>query len=254
MISADTVLSCCVVAYEATIARWQIWDYLPLQTNVPPHQVVWLTSVEQCQLAPEVHLLPHLYITVPDFFLFLFIFFSSQQVKRSCDFAGFIWEMTLKLIISWWLLLNICYCSYFKPFKLFLILLSELGCLTHSQYNSKKNSFIKTLNVLRDLDQTWCTVTLDDLIMYRSGSCSSEQSDGQTNAVSEKGKVMRQAKGCSVKIKHFTVGMYLQKHFSYSTVMFFCFKTLPIANAQLVYYRHCVGTTLEKITMFLQPV
>lgn len=89
--------------------------------------------------------------------------------------------------------------------------------------------------------------------MYRSGSCSSEQSDGQTNGVSEKGKVMRQAKGCSVEIKHFTVGLYLQKHFSHSTVMFFCFKTIPIANAGYIYYRHHVDTTLEKITMVWQP-
>ena len=85
--------------------------------------------------------------------------------------------------------------------------------------------------------------------MYRSGLCSSEQFDGQTNGVSEKGKVMRQAEGCSVEIKHFTVGLYLQKHFSHSTVMFSCFKTIPIAHAGHVYYRHRVDTTLEKITM-----
>lgn len=34
-----------------------------------------------------------------------FFFFSSPQVKRNCAYSRFVWEMPLKLMISWWLLL-----------------------------------------------------------------------------------------------------------------------------------------------------
>lgn len=54
-------------------------------------------------------------------------------------------------------------------------------------------------------------------------------------------------------MKHFIVGLYLQKHFSHSTVIFFCIKTIPIANVGHIYYQHHVDTTLEKITMVWQP-
>lgn len=53
--------------------------------------------------------------------------------------------------------------------------------------------------------------------------------------------------------KHLMAELYLQKHFSHSTVMFVCFKTIPTASAGHVYYRCYVDTTLEKITMVWQP-
>lgn len=208
--------------------------------------------MEQCQLTPAVHLLPHLYITVPEFFPFFF--FPSPQVKRSCGYAGFIWEIPPKLMIPWWLLPISTTVHILSPLNSSLCFFQSWAVKFIPNIKGKgKKSFAKTLNMLQHLGQTWFTVTLDDLIMYRSGSCSSEQFDGQTNSVSEKGKATRQAKGCSVEMKQFTVGLCLQKHFSPPTLMFICSKASPLVNARHVYYRHCADITLEKITMVWQP-
>lgn len=102
--------------------------------------------MEQCQLIPAVHLLPHLYITVPEVWVLVLFFFFLPTGKKK------LWLSQINLrnateiddiMISLWLLLIFATVHILSPSN--SILLSELGYLIHSQYKRQEKELYKNI-------------------------------------------------------------------------------------------------------------